>query len=422
MASWRYAVGNLCRRAAAAPVAVSPAVADSDLPLANLADDYPDTLAGLQWRSDGSYAVDLDLNLLAATSSRADAPTGWLDLLYLLANTPGLPADAPDWGTYDGRTALRCFRPVVQQVDVMPGETVRLSLGVQLPAASDATGVMVRVVDVATGKGWEGGSVEAWADDGVVAQQTSDDTWLDVTADIAADAAWTERRTYRVSIEPIAASYGPTTYAYASSPALFGAVDLAAIIGHNLPAGATVTVTPQPSGTAITLTPAQPSMYAVAGAAQLAQTWRLEIQMPTGVQPRPVMGELWLGSVGTLLAMAPVLPISLMEESPGQLTVEGGRRRLEIVPDTAPPVTTIGLQFKARTDAAYQQIRDGIARLTRFGADPLLLLPGAGFEGTGRLYHGRIENKVTYSRTLPDGPETLRIFTMPMTESPFASS
>src|SRR3990172_6830649 len=73
MAVWRYVVGNLARRAPTLPVAVSPALEDTELPLANLADDYPDTLGGLQWRSDGAYDVDFYLNLRAGSSERADA-------------------------------------------------------------------------------------------------------------------------------------------------------------------------------------------------------------------------------------------------------------------------------------------------------------------------------------------------------------
>ena len=97
---WRFGIGNLSARAPAAPVAVSPSVEDSILPLVNLADGFPDTEGGLAWRSDGTYDIDFDLNLLANSSSRADAPTGWADLLNFLAGTPGLPANPPDFASY----------------------------------------------------------------------------------------------------------------------------------------------------------------------------------------------------------------------------------------------------------------------------------------------------------------------------------
>ncbi len=89
MSDWRYSVGNLVNRAIAAPAAVSPAAQDPLLPLSNLGSGYPDEQGGLQWRSDGTYAIDFDLNLLADESDSAAAPTGWLDLLNLLAGTPG---------------------------------------------------------------------------------------------------------------------------------------------------------------------------------------------------------------------------------------------------------------------------------------------------------------------------------------------
>jgi hypothetical protein len=421
MAAWKYGIGNLLSRAPVSPVAVSPAVEDTLLPLANLGSGYPDQRGAFQWRAEGDYEADLDLNLLAASSERTDAPTGWFDLLNYLAGSPGLPAAPPDWGTYAGRSALRLFRPIAQDVEVMPGEAVKLDTGLQLPGASTATGVRVRVVDLSTGKAWEASSTDDWTDDGVAGEQASDDSWLDVAETIAADTARTERTTYRVILEPVAASYGATTYVYVSAPALFAEVDLAAIVGHNLPAGATVELQPQPSGTAIALTPAQPSMYAVATSPVLAQVWRLSIAMPSALLPPPVLGEVWLGTARTLLAGSPVLPIGLTESAPGQLVLEAARKRKEVIPDEAWPAAELDLEFKTRNDAHYRQIRGEIARLTRFGADPLLLLPGPAFEGTGRVYHGRIADKVTYSLVSPVDGGSLRSFALPFTESPFAS-
>lgn len=421
MASWRFSIGSIVSRAANPPVAVSPAAADTDLPLSNLGTGYPDQQGALQWRGDGAYDIDFDLNVLASSSERADAPTGWYDLLNHLAGVPGLPADPPDWGAYGGRTALRIFRPVAQDVEVMPDETVALGIGLYLPAASAATGCRVRVIDLATGAGWEGGSTDDWAADGVVTDQASDDAWLDVSVEITADAARTERSTYRVIIEPIAATYDATTYVYASAPALFAEVDLVAIVGHSLPADATVELQPQPSGTAIALTPAQPSMYAVATTPVLAQTWRLSIDMPSASSPRPVLGEVWIGKVRTMLVGSPVPDFGGEESAPGQIAVEGPRKRREIVPDDARPVVSLELTFRARDDGSFRQIRDEVMRLTRYGADPLLLLPGEQFEGAGRVYHGRVQDRLAWSIITPLATGSARSFAMPFLESPFAA-
>jgi hypothetical protein len=429
MGSWRFSVGNLVARAVAAPAAVAPAAEDSLLPLSNLGDGYPDQQGGLQWRSDGAYDIDFDLNLLADESARADAPTGWLDLLNLLGGTPGLPADPPDWGSYAGRNpALRVFRPTVQEVDAMPGEQCRLTIGIHWPSgAAGATGVQVRVVDRSTGKGWDG-TYGTWTDDGVVASQAVADVWLDVDETIDADAGRAERTTYLVIVEPIAASFGATTYVYASasggggSPALVGEVDLVALIAHDLPEDAAVTLVPQPAGTILTLTMAQPSCYVVGVAAQLVRTWRLSIQMAAGIQPRPVVGEVWIGSARTMLVGAPIMPIGGQESSPGQLSIEAGRKRREAVPDEARASTALALQFSAPTDAAFQQLRDEVSRLTRFGVDPLLLLPGEAFDGGGRVYHGRVEDRLAWSLvTRTAGGESLRTFALPFTEDPFPS-
>jgi hypothetical protein len=426
MASWRFSVGNLVTRAFADPAAVAPALADSILPLADLGSGYPDEQGGLQWRSDGAYAIDFDLNLLASSSDRADAPTGWLDLVNLLSGTPGLSANPPDWGAYGARaTALRLYRPVVQEIDVMPGETVTLSMGIYRPSgAAGATAVQVRVVDTWSGKGWDG---SAWADGGILESQAVVDTWEDFTESITADVSRQERSVYYVIVEPVAASYDATSYVYASAngaagiPVLYASPDLVALIGHNLPADATVTLDPQPAGTSLTITPAQPSVYTVGAAAQAVRTWRLSIQMPTGVQPRPVLGEVWIGSTRTLLGGSPVLPITVGEGDEGQARAEAVGGRQDVLGTGVPTRASIMLQFTF-DDASYKQARDEVARLTRHGEEPLLLLTSDSFEGAGRVYHGRLGSEVAYSRISPGEDDALRSFTWEFEESPLAAA
>jgi hypothetical protein len=238
---------------------------------------------------------------------------------------------------------------------------------------------------------------------------------------ITADTARTEKAIYRVIIEPIAVAWDATTYVYASAngasgvPSLCAERDTAAIIGHNLPADAVVTVG------ALTLVPLQPSMYTT-GSAVYTRMVRISIQMPAGNQARPVIGELWIGKARTLLVGSPVVPIGLEESSPGQVQLVGARGRREIIGEDAIPVRELAMQFRTATDAAYQQVRDGIARLTRFGADPLLLLPSTTFEPGLRVVHGRIEDRVSYSRITPAAADPVRDFSMPLHESPFAAA
>lgn len=429
MADWKFSVGNLVSRAASDPAAVAPAAVDSLLPLTNLGSGYPDEQGGLTWRSDGTYSIDFDTNLLAASSDAADAPTGWRDLLNVLGGTPGLPANPPDWGNYGGRNpALRLYRPVVQYIDVMPGETVKLLASIRWPAAAaGATGIQVRLVDSWSGKGWNG---SAWANGGVLEQQLVADTWKDIAEEITADTSRLERSIYSVIIEPVAAAYGATTYCYASlngaagSPVLIAEVDTVAVIGHNLPADASVTLVPQGGGTTLTLTAAQPSMYVTGAATQLVQTWRLTIQMPTGNQPRPILGEVWIGKARTLTGHAPTLPYSLTEGDASQVRVEGTGGRVDVLGSGTPARAELMLSFTFDS-AAYRQGRDEVARLTSFGEEPLLLLPSSGFEGAGRVYHGRLGQEVAYSRLTPpddgDDAQSLRTFTWEFSESPLAA-
>lgn len=428
-AAWKFSVGNLVSRAARAAAAVSPAAADTLLPLSRWGNGYPDERGGFQWRSDGTYAADVDTNMLAETSTAADAPTGWRDLLNLQAGTPGLPANPPDWGTYGGRTALRFYRPVVQEVEVMPGESVRIEAGIYRPSgAAGSTGVECRVVDMTTGRQYDAGVV-AWDDDGLVDQQTTADTWKDFGVTIAADASHTERRTYRVLFRPQAASYGATTYAYVSanggsgSPAFFAEADVFALVGHALPTGTTVQFVPQPSGTTVALTLKQPSCYVVApGGSQLVKTWRVSISIPSALRTtaqRPLIGEPWIGKARTFLGYSPVLPVRITEGDPDQVRIEGARRRLEVLSDGGPPAAELMLNFVFE-HTAYEQARDEVARLVRFGRDPMLLLPTDDHLFAGKLYHGRIDEEVTYEQVTPgiDGESALRTFGWGFKESP----
>lgn len=429
MALWKYSVGNLLSRAALAPVAVSPAVADPVLALSRLGSGYPDSLAALAWRSDGTYDIDCDLNLLAASSTRADAPTGWFDLLNYLAGTPGLPATPPDWGTYGGRTALRFFRPTAQHVDVMPGEQVKITGSIRRPSgAAGATGVEVRVLDLTTGHQYSASSV-AWNDNGQIEQQTVVDTWKDFAVTIAADATHTERRTYRVIVSPQAAAYDATSYAYISanggsgSPALFAEVDAAAILGVNLPVGCTVELQPQPSGAVIPLPIAHPSCYAIAGSSLLAQTWRLSIDVPANLRPsapRPILGEVWIGKARTW-DRSPLMDLTRTEGDPDQVRVVAARGREEIVASDGRPPSSMALDFLT-PDVDYVRMRDEVYRLTKFGAEPMLLLPSAAFDGAGRFYHGRVGQEMSNSRiTAAESAEAWRKFRLDFKESPLAA-
>lgn len=394
--TWQYSIGNLARRAPADPAPVSPAAEDSLLPLVNLANDFPDEQGGFTWRSDGVYDVDFDLNMLAITSSRADAPTGWRDLLLSLAGTPGLAADVPSYGTFGGRTsALRVYWPSFQEIEVMPDEDLKLNIGLYRPtAAAGATGARVVVTDLWSGKSWNG---SAWADGGVLAVQTTVDTWSDVTEEITADSNRTERSTYRVTVEPVAASYDDTSYVYFSlngangAPALVAEADVMAIIGHNIPDDAVVALG------ATSMTPAFPS-FSATDTSVFTQTWRLSIDMPSGNRVRPIIGEVWIGKLRTFLNR-PQLSLRLTEGDANQIRVEGARGRQEVLSDLGRrPAADLSMGFKISTEASYTQARDEFTRGTKFGAEPLLFLPDSTFEGSGRLFHGRIDNRVSYSR------------------------
>jgi hypothetical protein len=412
--SWDYSVGNLAQRCANAPAAVAPAAGDSLLSLDHLANGYPDQEAAFTWRSDGTYAADVDINMLASASDRSDAPTGWRDLLLALAGTPGLGSFPPDWNTYASRTALRLYRPVFQEFDVLPGENFKMRASIYVPTASDATGVQVEVIDTWSGLGWNG---SAWVDGGVLESQSVMDTWEEIDEVITADANRDVRSSYRVVISPIATSYSATTYVYASanggaldgSPAMIGEADLVALVGHNIPDSATVTV-----GT-ITL-PISAVSCAVTDTASYAQVWTLDIQMPAGNQPRPKLGELWIG-MKRIFLRGPDPGITVKEGDPNQIRLETAQGRLEILSDQRLPAEAISLKIRTFTAEAFAQYKNELQRGTRFGADPVLLLPDAALEGSGRVIFGRIGQEISYSHQ----ETTFKSFTVDFRESPLSN-
>jgi hypothetical protein len=237
--AWKLSVGNLIARAPATPAVGGGGSMLAEYPMSDLGNGHPDDPVRWTWSGGGTYSATFDLNLLAQSSDRTDAPSGWADLTNTLAGTPGLPPNPPTWGTYEGRAnSLKVYRPSFQDIAVMPGETINVKGGIFRPAASDATGVRVVVIDLGTGKKWDGTAGE-WNDDAdPLALQTIDDTWLDFDEDI--ENTGTERTTYRVIVTPDGGA-GAAYYVYVSTPAAVAEQDFVAIVGHNIPAGATVT-------------------------------------------------------------------------------------------------------------------------------------------------------------------------------------
>jgi hypothetical protein len=410
--SWSFSLGNLAQRAANAPAANAPSTSDTLLPLAHLATGYPDEEASFTYESDGTYSVAVDLNLLAHSSSRTDAPTAWRDLLLDYAGTPGLSANPPDIATYEARTALRAFRPVFQDVDVLPGENMTVSAGLYLHANSTATGVQVRVVNCTTGLGWSGTN-SAWEADGVVELMANTGSWDDFSEVIVADTNCADRATYRVIAEPVANSYDANTYVYVSGnssgyPALYGEVDFVALIGHNLPVGADVDF-----GNFAFSTINTPSAWVTSNSAEYVLEANLTMDISSG--PRPRIGELWVGKL-TLLTRGIDPEIEVTEGDVAQSRVQGATGRQEVLSEMRIPSSFHKMKVRTFTDAQYEQYRS-LFRSTKYGADPLVLVPPDEYVGT-RIIHARCGPVVA----VKSKEATWREFSLDLVESPFSAA
>lgn len=409
--AWRLAVGNLVSRAPAVPAVGGGGSMLVEYPMTDIANGHPDDPVRWTWSAGGVYSASFDLNLLAQTSDKTDAPSGWRDLALTLMGTPGIGANPPEWGTFAARaTSLKFYGPVFQDVEIMPGETVTFTAGIYRPAASDATGVRVVVIDLGTGLHWDAADSE-WNSgaDGVGAQAT-DDAWLDLDVDIT--NAGTERTTYRVVLSPDGGA-GATFYAYASDPSLVGEQDFVSLVGHNVPEGATATWS---DGTPITITVTAPTMWKTFTASS-SRTWDLTITVPASIRPftpAPFIGELWAGRLVDMVA-CPGYPFDIIEGDIGQVRLEGGLGREDVFTEIERPLRAFKLRFKTTNASQYEDARDSFLRASRFGAEPIMLAPVDALEGAGTIWHGRVGPETTYARI----GTSKRTFEITMRESPY---
>lgn len=414
--AWKLALGNLITRAPAFGVAAS-STEDPYFPLSEVGNGYPDDPARWLWESDGGYSADFDLNLLAQSSERADAPTGWRDLALTLAGTPGLGANPPVFGTFDTRPdTIKFYGPVFQDIEVMPGEDLLFEGGLRFPAAATGTtGVKVVVVNLKTGKQRDG-VLDAWNNSAdPLGEETTVDTWNDVSETITNESE--ERVTYRVILTPTSGGpFGPLTYAYVSTPAVTAAQNFVALIGHNLPVGATVAWDDGASPRTILPLGSLPSVYAL-GASSSQRFWSLDVTMPANTTPwhgAPFVGELWAGRLVDMVA-CPGYPFDIIEGDIAQVRLEGGLGRESIFTEIEHPTRAFKMRFKTTNDSQYEDARDAFLRASRFGADPVILVPVEALEGVGVIWHGRVGPEVTYART----SLTKRTFEISLRESPF---
>jgi hypothetical protein len=411
--AWKSSLGNLITRAPGFAVAGGDSEEDPLYPLSDIGNGYPDDPSRFLLDTDGEYQADFDLNLLAMSSLRTDAPSGWRNLSLALAGTPGLGANPPEWGTFESRAdTLKIYGPVFQDIEVMPGEDLNAVFGSFIPTASDATSIEVRVLRLSDGKQWDR-TMAAWNNSTTgVGSQAVLDTWADFDEPITNTS--TERETYRVIATPLPGPFGATTYAYINDPALTAAQDFLLLIGHNIPFGSTVEW--DDGGTPAAVTLAQPTAFATF-ATSSARNWSLTITQPANTlawHAAPFIGEVWAGRLVDMVA-CPGYPFDIVEGDIAQVRLEGGLGRETVFTEIERPSRMFKIRFKTTNDSQYEDARDGFLRASRWGADPLILCPVGSLEGSNTFWHGRVGPDTTFART----SLSKRTFEVSLRESPF---
>jgi hypothetical protein len=156
-----------------------------------------------------------------------------------------------------------------------------------------------------------------------------------------------------------------------------------------------------------------PSAY-VSDTAEITQSWTLTLVCGANT-PRPRIGELWFGRLTTLTRGVDP-DIDVTEGDIAQIRVQGAGGRQEVVSDLKFPVSYSRLKVRTFTDAQHIQYRNEITRGTRFGADPIVVVPPDELQGSGRLIHARVGAVVQTKHR----DQTWREFDVDLMESPMA--
>ena len=235
-----------------------------------------------------------------------------------------------------------------------------------------------------------------------------------------------ESRSGSPSISPSSSpSFSQDSYFYACGinrdgsaggpPALFFELDIAAIVGHNLPFGSAITVTEDggEAGTTFTLTPGVPSFYSMLGSPVTYRYWELRVLIgPKSYHARPVIGELWMGLKRDTRGPVPSFTVSRVDLA--QASVIGAVGHIAAWTDGGRPYRSFQMTFKTLV-SAYKTVRDALLGATREGVDPMLLIPLGVMESEGIPVHGRIGKSTQFTQANP----ALQNFSLQLEESPF---
>jgi hypothetical protein len=337
-------LGNVLERAAIAPTPGAGSAEDALAPLANWRDGKSQAAGLFAHDVDGTYLANLDLNVLKYTSQALDAPFGWRDLLFTFTRTPGLPSNPVTFGA--GVFGIK--RASFQEWTVFAGETWKIT-ATDVNAAITTGNAYVKLQEVTTGR-WFTGSAWQNAEASILSLAAGANSALNVT--VTPDTALVGRGLYRL-IVTLSGVWDFTRTVQVTGPAAFPQIDGVAVIGNNIPAGATVELA-LASGPTWALTPRRPSFYAVDQTAGLGRVWTLTITHPTGAEvvgAPPGIGELFLGLSRTCVTF-PGFPFDVPARDPAQIRLDNGTGGTEALSAAQRPLRNGTMRFRS-LEAGY---------------------------------------------------------------------
>jgi len=282
-------------------------------------------------------------------------------------------------------------RASFQEWAVFAGETWKIN-ATDVNAAITSGNAYVKLQEVTTGR-WFTGSAWQNAEASILSLAAGANSALSVT--VTPDTALVGRGTYRL-IVTLSGTWDFTRTVQVTGPAAFPQIDAAAVIGNNIPAGATVAIALS-GGPTWTLTPARPSFYAVDQAVGLGRVWTLTITHPTGAEvvgAPPGIGELFLGLSRTFVTF-PGFPFDVQARDPAQIRLDNGTGGTEALSAAQRPLRNATMRFRS-LEAGYTQAWQLLYLGTRAGVDPMVLIPE--ITDPGEVLFGRLLQDVAFTR------------------------
>lgn len=380
---------------------------DPDYPATNAVDKHVSPPARWLNPATAPYTIDASTNVVGCGDMEQAGLPGW----------SGVSVQQDSLNPFRGASAMALSGDFATQL-----VTVTAGQDWKFHAATFGTSTVVSVIDAERGGGYYLDSAGDWnTGTGATVQGTMDD-WEDGEVLFTTPFFRTDwnRPTGLLKVELTGGSTGGEDPVLYDEVYLAPGVDVFALVGHNFPPGATMSMMTDPdywhggmsfSTVATASTMRFPVAWYVHGTTLFDPFWRVQVEFEqTGVAPRqPVVGELFIGKTTELPRPSYDPKIEWTDE---QVRVRSSGK-LWPYRQVGHPRRKVTLSFPCSTDAQWETLRDALGLTSGMGSEPGLLIPTE-MELDQALYVN-VSDAITVTR----GPRTHRVVDVTFEEMPF---